>query len=79
MIYDFKCTKCEEIFEVKCKLDERENTHPCPKCESEETERHWATTAHGKHSSWARWSGIVEGRASHHHHTDAIRDRHKRR
>lgn len=39
MKYDFECTKCKHVFEVTCRLDEREQTHPCPECKSKKTEQ----------------------------------------
>ena len=35
--YDFECNKCEVIFEVDCKISERNNTHACPECNSKKT------------------------------------------
>ena len=39
MIYDYKCNKCDEIFEVWTTLAEKEKgLHPkCPRCSSEDT------------------------------------------
>lgn len=37
-IYEFKCTKCEEFFEVIV-MGSDENKIGCPKCESTEFER----------------------------------------
>ncbi len=39
MFYDYRCTKCEDIFEVKMSLSEKENgaAVACPNCGSNET------------------------------------------
>lgn len=37
-IYEFKCSKCEEFFEVIVMGSDKKNIG-CPKCESEEFER----------------------------------------
>jgi putative FmdB family regulatory protein len=33
-IYEFKCSKCGDIFEVMGSYAEREKEHDCPKCGS---------------------------------------------
>jgi putative FmdB family regulatory protein len=33
-IYEFKCSKCGDIFEVMGSYAEREKEHNCPKCGS---------------------------------------------
>ncbi|HYM97193.1 MAG TPA: zinc ribbon domain-containing protein [Candidatus Sulfotelmatobacter sp.] len=33
-IYEFKCGKCAEVFEVMGSYAEREKEHACPKCGS---------------------------------------------
>ncbi len=38
-IYEFKCSKCEEFFEVIVMASNDDNTIACPKCESMEFER----------------------------------------
>jgi putative FmdB family regulatory protein len=35
-IYEFKCGKCGELFEVMGSYSEREKQHTCPKCGSTE-------------------------------------------
>lgn len=37
-LYDFQCVECETIFEVQCKMSEKQNPHSCPNCESIKTE-----------------------------------------
>lgn len=37
-IFEFKCSKCEEFFEVIV-MNSKEETIRCPKCKSEEFER----------------------------------------
>ncbi|MFO7751914.1 MAG: zinc ribbon domain-containing protein [Desulfobacteraceae bacterium] len=43
-IYEFKCTKCEEFFEVIAKNSSDESEVKCPKCASEQFERVVSTT-----------------------------------
>ena len=38
-IYEFKCTKCEEFFEVIVMAANDNDAVACPKCESKEFER----------------------------------------
>ena len=38
-IYEFKCTQCEEFFEVIVMRSDDDKTVKCPKCESGEFER----------------------------------------
>lgn len=38
-IYEFKCTKCEEFFEVIVMGSEKDAAVTCPKCQSPEFER----------------------------------------
>lgn len=38
-IYEFKCSKCEEFFEVIVMGSKDDNTLECPKCQSKEFER----------------------------------------
>lgn len=40
--YDFKCDDCAEVFEVTCKVSEREEQH-CPKCSSKNYHTHFST------------------------------------
>ncbi len=48
-IYEFRCTKCEELFELLI-LGRDENTETaCPKCQSEEFERVMSTTNYAMH------------------------------
>jgi putative FmdB family regulatory protein len=37
--YDFQCEKCEEVFEVRASIAEKQaGLHPeCPKCQSQKT------------------------------------------
>lgn len=43
-IFEFKCTKCEEFFEVIVMGSDKDDTVKCPKCESNEFERVVSTT-----------------------------------
>ncbi|MBU1340085.1 MAG: zinc ribbon domain-containing protein [Proteobacteria bacterium] len=38
-IYEFKCSKCEEFFEVIVMGSKQDDAVSCPKCESNEFER----------------------------------------
>jgi putative FmdB family regulatory protein len=31
-VYDRQCATCEELFEVVCKISEKDNGHECPYC-----------------------------------------------
>lgn len=33
-MYDRSCTACDELFEVICKISERDSVHECPSCGS---------------------------------------------
>jgi putative FmdB family regulatory protein len=35
-VYEFKCSKCDDVFEVMGSYAEREREHTCPKCGSAE-------------------------------------------
>lgn len=37
-LYDFQCTQCQTVFEVKCKIAEKSDPHSCPQCNSTQTE-----------------------------------------
>ncbi len=37
-LYDFQCVDCDHSFEVSCKIAEKSNPHPCPNCQSTNTE-----------------------------------------
>ena len=38
-VYEFKCAKCGELFEVMVSYAEREKEHACPKCGSLEVKQ----------------------------------------
>lgn len=38
-IFEFKCTKCEEFFEIIVMGSDKDDAVKCPKCKSEEFER----------------------------------------
>ena len=38
-IFEFKCTKCEEFFEIIVMASDNNDSVQCPKCESKEFER----------------------------------------
>jgi putative FmdB family regulatory protein len=38
-VYEFKCGKCEHLFEVVGSYPEREKAQTCPKCGSTEVKR----------------------------------------
>lgn len=33
-LYDRKCRSCDELFEVMCKISEKDNVQECPSCGS---------------------------------------------
>lgn len=59
-IYEFKCTKCEEFFEVIVMGSGDDNEINCPKCKSQEFQRVVSTTnyAMGSSGSPAGGSGV---------------------
>ena len=65
-IFEFKCSECEEFFEVLVmgKSEEKDDTVKCPKCESTEFERVLSSTNHkiagGGASAGPGGSGIKE-------------------
>lgn len=36
--YDFQCLDCSTVFEVSCKISEKDKPHNCPTCDSTTTE-----------------------------------------
>ena len=38
MLYNRQCNKCEELFEVNCRMADKELDHACPYCGSVEGE-----------------------------------------
>lgn len=36
--YDFQCLDCSTVFEVSCKISEKDKPHNCPTCDSTATE-----------------------------------------
>lgn len=36
--YDRKCSTCETVFEVTCKISEKSNSHECTSCHSDKGE-----------------------------------------
>lgn len=45
-IYEFKCSQCQDIFELLVRSDETETEMKCPKCGSPDFERVLSTTHH---------------------------------
>lgn len=33
-LYDRECEQCNFVFEVNCKIAEKDHVHPCPKCKA---------------------------------------------
>ncbi len=42
-LYDRKCVECDELFEVVCKISEKDNKQECPHCGA--TEGEWMISA----------------------------------
>lgn len=59
-IFEFKCTKCEEFFEVIVMKSDEDDSVKCPKCESKEFERVVSTTNY-KMGGSASSSGASQG------------------
>jgi len=45
-IYEFKCMKCNDLFEVLIRSAEEQSEVRCPKCQSEQFERVISATRH---------------------------------
>lgn len=60
-IYEFKCSKCEEFFEVIVMGSNDDNSVNCPKCESEEFERVVSKTNFAMGSSGGSSGGGQKG------------------
>ncbi|OQY13396.1 MAG: FmdB family transcriptional regulator [Desulfobacteraceae bacterium 4572_19] len=50
-IYEFKCTKCEEFFELLVMNNDPDEEIQCPKCHAQEFERVLSTTNYSVGSS----------------------------
>ncbi len=61
-IFEFKCSECEEFFEVLVmgKKEEEDDTIKCPKCDCTEFERVLSSTSH----KIANGTGPGSGRAN---------------
>ena len=57
-IYEFKCSKCEEFFEVIVMGSDDDNEVACPKCKSREFQRVVSTTNYAMGSSGAPAKGV---------------------
>ncbi|HKL01197.1 MAG TPA: zinc ribbon domain-containing protein [Desulfotignum sp.] len=58
-IYEFKCSKCEEFFEVIVMGAEKEEAVTCPKCQSPEFERVVSTSNYAM--GYAAGQGSAKG------------------
>jgi putative FmdB family regulatory protein len=58
-IYEYRCRKCEETFEVMQKVNEDNKVLQCPKCQTDEPERLLSSFCSGspKSATAARGSG----------------------
>ncbi len=45
-IYEFKCSKCNDLFEILVRNEQEEAEIRCPRCESNRFERVISTTTH---------------------------------
>ena len=61
-IYEYRCKKCEQQFELMRRLNDRDNAATCPKCGSKRTTRS-AVTAFAFHGGAAPDAGMGEGEA----------------
>ena len=48
-IYEYQCKKCQHLFEVQRKIDERDDPQNCPECGAAEAERHMGGFTVPKH------------------------------
>ncbi|MCG8567705.1 MAG: zinc ribbon domain-containing protein [Desulfobacterales bacterium] len=60
-IYEFKCTKCEEFFEVIVMGGDKDKDVNCPKCKSDEFERVVSTINYAMGSSASGSGGADRG------------------
>lgn len=60
-IYEFKCLKCEEIFELLTLKNEEKTELKCPKCKSEDFERVLSNVSYSMNGS----SGKGQGASAH--------------
>lgn len=51
-LYDRSCNDCDELFEVTCKISEKDNIHECPHCGA--TDGEWRISAPALCSTSAR-------------------------
>ncbi len=58
-IYEFKCLKCHEYFELIIMNKDEEVQLQCPKCNSEEFERVLSKTGYGMGNSSGKGKGIT--------------------
>lgn len=57
-IYEFKCAKCEEFFEIIVMNSNKEDIINCPKCKSNEFERVLSTTNYSMGASANKTSKV---------------------
>ena len=60
-IYEFKCSKCEEFFEVIVMGSGKDDPVTCPKCKSEEYERVVSTINYNMGSGGSASGGFDRG------------------
>ncbi len=61
-IYEFRCLKCEDLFELLLLKTEDQAEMRCPKCQSEEFERVMSTTNYSMNG--ARSGGAAKSQGS---------------
>ncbi len=59
-IYEFKCLKCEEFFEILVMGGDEEKKMACPKCDSEDFERVLSTTNYNMPGGTSGGGGAAE-------------------
>lgn len=60
-IYEFKCSKCEEFFEVIVMGSDKKDAVTCPKCRSREFERVVSQTNYAMGASSGAGTGPAKG------------------
>lgn len=53
-VYDRHCTQCDDMYEITCKIAEKDNTFECPSCGS--TMGEWMLSAPAVSMNGARFS-----------------------
>ena len=56
MIYEYECVKCKLVFEIHCKLKDKDNPVECPECNANQVKRVYSPPP--RHFSWGSWNPL---------------------